>query len=102
ELLGDPAASGAKVKVELTLEGRGRPSFLAVLRGFTADVKRHDTPELRIWRETALAPPPLFQGRPLPVGFTVLAAPPADAWENPVKQLALGGPAAPPPRPPRP
>lgn len=87
ELLGDPKA---KVKVELTLEGRGRPSFLAVLRGFTAEVKRHDDAELRVWRQAVLAPPPLLRGRPLPTGFSILTSTPASAWENSVTQLAVG------------
>ncbi|HET6163982.1 MAG TPA: MG2 domain-containing protein, partial [Planctomycetota bacterium] len=88
ELLGDPAA---KVKVELTLEGRGRPSFLAALRGFTAEVKRHDDAEMGIWRQATLAPPPLLRGRPLPTGFSILTTMPPNAWENAVTQLPLGG-----------
>ncbi len=91
ELLGDPAAPNAKVKVELTLEGRGRPSFLAALRGFTAEVKRHDDAEMRVWRQAMLAPPPLLRGRPLPTGFSILTQTPPNAWENAVTQLPLGG-----------
>jgi alpha-2-macroglobulin len=90
DLLGEGPRDG-KVKVELTLEGRGRPSFLAALRGFTADVKRRDTPDLRVSRQASLAPAPLLRGKALPTGFNLLATPPKDAWENFVSEIAVGG-----------
>ncbi len=79
-----------RVKVELALEGRARPSFLAALRGFTPAVKRRDLPELRVTRHALLTPPPIERGRPLPTGFTVLTETPKDVWENPVTELPAG------------
>jgi hypothetical protein len=80
-----------RVKVDLALEGRGRPSWLAALRGFTPEVKRQDRQDVRVSKQALRAPAPIDQGRPLPVGFSVLAEFPRDAWENGVTELAAGG-----------
>ncbi len=79
-----------KVKVELELEGRARPSYAALLRGFTPDVRRTDRDDLRWSNVVVSAPAPLLRGRPLDTGFSVLSETPRDSWINTRAELAVG------------
>jgi hypothetical protein len=86
ELLAD-----GRVKIELDLEGRARPSFVAALRGFTTDVKRHDRDDLRILGGVTLTQqPPIVRGKPLQVGFSCLSERPVETWLHRVTELPVG------------
>ncbi|RMH03611.1 MAG: hypothetical protein D6702_05480 [Planctomycetota bacterium] len=90
-LLELPLAAGAdRVEVELRLEGRGRPHYSAVLRGFVADLDAGADDRFRIHRRDFLAPQTRYRGRRIPEGFSVLTEA-EETWRNTIESLPLGG-----------
>ncbi len=80
-----------EVRVNLKNLGSGTPQFSASMTGFSTDLHRTRRGEqvFRLSREEYLAMPPIFDGRPLPTGFSVLRSY-EEYWTNPVKDLESG------------
>ncbi len=83
-----PPESSGRVKVELTLEGRGAPHFAAVLRGFSNDVKPTAT-HFAVAMHDYLAADPRYRGSPIETGFAVLQDA-SEQWINRVGELGFG------------
>jgi len=84
----DPA-SGGKLRVDLSLRGRGAPHYIAILRGFSADAAERTAHPFAITERYVMAPPPLWRGKPVPVGFSTVRNP-REQWWNRVVHLARG------------
>lgn len=80
----------AKLEVAFELEGRGKPHFTAVLRGFSKDVVERDEGEFGVREQHYLAAAPRFAGRELSTGFSIIDGP-HDEWRNAVGELGHGG-----------
>ncbi|MCC6409688.1 MAG: hypothetical protein IT453_21215 [Planctomycetes bacterium] len=80
----------AKLSISFELEGRGRPHFSAVLRGFTADLDQPKSDELELRDHDYLAAAPRHHGRELPNGFGVIDGQ-HQQWKNEVAELGYGG-----------
>lgn len=80
-----------EVQVDLSLAGRGRPHFAAVLRGFSPDMQRTSRRDtgLEIAEHVYRPAPPRYAGRELPTGFGVVTDMP-DEWSNAVDHLPFG------------
>ncbi|MCK6445743.1 MAG: MG2 domain-containing protein [Planctomycetes bacterium] len=85
-------ADGAPAKLEIgfELEGRGKPHFSAVLRGFSPDVSARDDREFQVREQHYLAAPPRHGGKELAAGFSVIEAP-HEEWRNAISELGHGG-----------
>ncbi|MEE8468693.1 MAG: hypothetical protein V3T22_09570, partial [Planctomycetota bacterium] len=82
--------SRRRVRVSFSLEGRARPTFSAVLSGFSKDLKKTAWEKpfiIRTERYEALAP--RYRGQPLPTGFSVLQGR-HEKWVNTVRHLPVG------------
>lgn len=82
-------ADNGKLALRLALTGRGRPHFVAILRGFSAEgtdprERRASAGEFQV-----LAPAPLWRGRPIQVGFSSVREF-KDQWVNRVGSLPRG------------
>ena len=84
------AAGATRVKVELSVRGRGRPHYAAVLRGFTDELGERKENRFRVTRHDFLAATPRYRGHELPTGFAVLLDS-GDRWTNQLTELPLGG-----------
>ena len=84
-----PGESGP-VRVEFRYDGRGAPTFHAVLRGL-GEVRELRDPDrgLRITAHRLVATPPRARGREVPDGFSVLRRP-EETWRNEVRHLPAG------------
>lgn len=80
-----------KNRVDLALEGRGRPHFIAVLSGFSSDVKppAQRPQRFSIRARYYEAVPPEYKGKPIPIGFSLVHGP-NRWWRNQVSQLPVG------------
>jgi hypothetical protein len=69
----DAIAEGEN-RIDLLLEGRGRPTFVAVLTGFARDLKPEgeSTDRLSFRRRVYKAAAPEYRGKPIRTGFRVL------------------------------
>ncbi len=78
-------------RVDLRLEGRGRPTFVAVLTGFARDLKPAGEPtdRFRVTHRHYEAPPPEYDGKPVRTGFGVLTGS-YSTFINEVSQLPVG------------
>lgn len=86
-----PEDHEGKVRVELALEGRGRPHFAAALRGFDSVINEVETkaPGLSIRKYRFLTVAPTYEGRAVPTGFGVTRRF-RDTWRNEVANLPVG------------
>ncbi len=80
-----------RVRVDLQHAGGGEPQFSVVLTGFTSTLgkTRRGEQVFRLSLEDYLAKAPLFDGRPLPTGFSVLRSY-EKQWNNKVQNLESG------------
>jgi tetratricopeptide (TPR) repeat protein len=80
-----------RVRVDLQHAGGGEPQFSAVLTGFssTLDKTRRGEQDFRLTLEDYLAKAPLFDGRALSTGFSVLRSY-EKHWNNRVQNLESG------------
>jgi uncharacterized protein YfaS (alpha-2-macroglobulin family)/TolA-binding protein len=78
------------VRVDLRLEGNGRPHYQAVLRGFSRDLAWDREVPFRIYDQRLLTPAPRWRGQTIRTGFSVLRGS-YSSWQNEVTNLALGG-----------
>ncbi|MBI5432692.1 MAG: outer membrane protein assembly factor BamD [Planctomycetes bacterium] len=80
----------AKLSIAFELEGRGRPHFSAVLRGFTGDLDQKRSEELSLRYHDYLAAAPRHRGREIPTGFGAIDGQ-HQQWKNEVAELGYGG-----------
>ncbi|HIE53106.1 MAG TPA: hypothetical protein EYP85_15250 [Armatimonadetes bacterium] len=79
----------ARVKVAFDLEGRGQYAYNCQLVGFTEEIIPRS--EEFYLRRKVLQPPRLFEGRPVPRGFSVVdASEGVKTWENLATQTPAG------------
>ena len=78
----------ARVRIEIGFSGRGEPHFVAVLRGFSSEVREIKARDLTLQQEY-LAPAAMLKGLALPRGFSVLQGS-YTPWQNTVSQLVAG------------
>jgi hypothetical protein len=85
------AVSDRRVGIELTVEGRGKPHWAAVLEGFTPDLSPTipDDRGLHISDQRIVPSDPRLNGKVLPTGFSILRNY-EEQWINEVGQLARG------------
>lgn len=78
-------------RIDLELEGRGRPTFVAVLTGFARDLKPEgeSTDRLNFRRRVYEAAGPEYRGKPIRTGFNVLTHA-YRRFTNKVSQLPVG------------
>lgn len=94
---GDELDAG-KVSITVTVSGnitvpaagKGTPHYMAVLRGFSTEVKEKREDRFYVTSHSYLAAPPVYKGREIPTGFGVLRGS-YRTHENKVTQLAPGG-----------
>jgi len=97
---GDPAqilivdlenVADRRVSIDMTVEGRGKPHWAAVLEGFTRDLSAtmDDRRDLVIAEERIMPAAPRLNGKALPTGFSILRDF-QEQWINEVGQLARG------------
>lgn len=79
-----------KLSVRLQLKGRSRPYFQAVLRAFTRDLSERHHKEFRVTRHLYEAEQPLYDGRRIQTGFSVIERA-REGWQNEVSELERGG-----------
>ncbi|MCE9595395.1 MAG: hypothetical protein K8S98_14505, partial [Planctomycetes bacterium] len=79
----------SKLTIAFEIEGRGRPHFSAVLRGFSADVSERNTKTLRVRQHDYVAVAPRYRGFEIATGFGVIQDT-HDEWVNRVTQLGVG------------
>ena len=90
QLLSFGIPTGNRAKIELRLAGRGQASYLAVLSGFSSDVKPVNCSRFKITEQVYTAHPPVYKGRSIRTGFSILSGT-YTRWKNAVKNLPLGG-----------
>jgi len=80
-----------KNRVDLQLEGRGRPHYVAVLTGFSAEMANPPGREARAWANAReyLTMAPEYKGRAVAVGFGCIHGP-YTYWRNKVSHLRVG------------
>jgi hypothetical protein len=91
EVPADLIKAGAN-RVELVLQGRGRPHYIAVLTGFSSDLTSPagaSPARFRVDHRAYRAALPEHRGKPVRVGFNVLQGS-YRQWTNTVSQLPVG------------
>ena len=80
-----------KNRVDLIVEGRGRPHYVAVLTGFSSDFGTVSSRQTHLYpsRRRYKAAPPMYKGKPVPIGFGILSGSDS-SWRNTVSQLPVG------------
>lgn len=87
-----PDGDDRPVAMTLSLEGRGRPHWTAVLRGFSREVEPRQEREFRVRETKFLAAAPTYRGKAIGTGFSVTRSLSLrDRWENHVRQTGRGG-----------
>ncbi|MGB0951784.1 MAG: alpha-2-macroglobulin family protein [Planctomycetota bacterium] len=78
-----------ELRVRLRVRGKGQPHYALVLEGFDTDPKESNNREMSVALTEFHAPPPMYDGREMPVGFNQVRNHRKE-WRNTVEQLAYG------------
>lgn len=80
---------GRRVRVEMELKGRGKPTYSLILRGVSSEVEERHARDLQISSHNYLAPTLRYRGREVQPGFNVLRRS-RNQWQNTVEHLEFG------------
>ncbi len=78
------------VRLEFSLKGEGRYVWRARLEGLTKGIDSDLRNKFATFERTVLAAPPVYEGKPLKPGFTVVEGP-VKTFENRAGKVAVGG-----------
>lgn len=83
------ASNDESVRMRLRVRGKGQPHYALVLEGFDTDPKEFSKGDLTVALTEFHAPPPVYDGSEMPVGFQQVRNH-RNEWRNTVEQLAYG------------
>lgn len=79
-----------ELQIDLEVRGKGTPEFVAQLDGSATVAENLHNELAQVWRLRYVAAPPLYLGKPLPVGFSTVGNPSSDADRNTRHECELG------------